>query len=762
MAKMKKEIGRKLKNIFKSVSSLSLDDVKKNYKSSYDKHLSNEQNWLAQREQSIKENGLEKVVEELRNTDGSFIINDKREVKKFISKIDKIFHLDNFIANIGTDTGIKKDIMDLFNELKKASTSNDVDSIIRYYIDSSKLQVKKIPYAILNLFSIIKNLQKPDEYPVNYKLWRFLLKNVFNIDADNNYNQLQDFYKSKLVLPEDITRRDLGMHVYMNCIIDLVAQNLKEEGIDGSSLTNEFNKYFIVENDDTQEVKVFENEKQRVEDKKEDKDESDYDKMNETFPLNLILYGPPGTGKTYHTVDRALERLLSKVELDTLTNRKDEKEQRKELEKKFNELKKDGRIVFTTFHQSMSYEDFIEGIKPETNEKGDLTYDIKPGIFKRISEAASSHSFVDNFEKAWSNLENSLVQKGSLNIPQLQKGKSFNIELCDRTVGVRDKSQSSKTFNKEQLYRVYKGEPGTPGKGLDNYRKAIINVMKKDFGLQNYGTIEKNIESTKNNNASSHINNYVLIIDEINRGNVANIFGELITLIEEDKREKLSVKLPYSNEEFTVPKNLYIIGTMNTADRSVEALDTALRRRFSFEEMMPKPELLADYKIKNGDFVPCSFKDLLETINSRIEVLKDRDHLIGHSYFMIKDKDGNDIEEIDISKKEEANILKDIFFDKIIPLLQEYFYGDYEKIMMVIGKDFFEKPKEAQKTPFAIENIDVPEGVIYNIKSKNEVKMTDALESMKIQNWKEREVISDNISLEDTQLNASETSKNGE
>ena len=112
MAKMKKEIGRKLKNIFKSVSSLSLDDVKKNYKSSYDKHLSNEQNWLAQREQSIKENGLEKVVEELRNTDGSFIINDKREVKKFISKIDKIFHLDNFIANIGTDTGIKKDIMD--------------------------------------------------------------------------------------------------------------------------------------------------------------------------------------------------------------------------------------------------------------------------------------------------------------------------------------------------------------------------------------------------------------------------------------------------------------------------------------------------------------------------------------------------------------------------------------------------------------------------------------------------------------------------
>ena len=132
--------------------------------------------------------------------------------------------------------------------MKKASTSNDVDSIIRYYIDSSKLQVKKIPYAILNLFSIIKNLQKPDEYPVNYKLWRFLLKNVFNIDADNNYNQLQDFYKSKLVLPEDITRRDLGMHVYMNCIIDLVAQNLKEEGIDGSSLTNEFKK--LMQNED--------------------------------------------------------------------------------------------------------------------------------------------------------------------------------------------------------------------------------------------------------------------------------------------------------------------------------------------------------------------------------------------------------------------------------------------------------------------------------------------------------------------------------
>ena len=156
---------------------------------------------------------------------------------------------------------------------------------------------------------------------------------------------------------------------------------------------------------------------------------------------------------------------------------------------------------------------------------------------------------------------------------------------------------------------------------------------------------------------------YVLIIDEINRGNISKIFGELITLIEDDKREKLKVILPYSQEEFTVPKNLYIIGTMNTADRSIAALDIALRRRFAFREMMPKSNLVPK-KVEN-----IMLREKFEEMNKRITILLDRDHQIGHSYFM-------NIETMDD--------LKNIWFNKIVPLINEYFYGDWEKMKLVI------------------------------------------------------------------------------
>lgn len=167
---------------------------------------------------------------------------------------------------------------------------------------------------------------------------------------------------------------------------------------------------------------------------------------------------------------------------------------------------------------------------------------------------------------------------------------------------------------------------------------------------------------------------YVFIIDEINRGNISKIFGELITLIEDSKRagedEAMSVTLPYSQELFSVPENVYILGTMNTADRSIALMDTALRRRFEFIEMMPKEELLTDIVIDN-----VNVKEMLETMNRRIEALYDREHTLGHAFFM------------PLKNKEKATLdqLASIFKNKIIPLLQEYFYEDYEKIMLVLG-----------------------------------------------------------------------------
>ena len=208
---------------------------------------------------------------------------------------------------------------------------------------------------------------------------------------------------------------------------------------------------------------------------------------------------------------------------------------------------------------------------------------------------------------------------------------------------------------------------------------------------------------------------YVLIIDEINRGNVSQIFGELITLIEEDKRvgnaEELQLTLPYSKTRFGVPANLYIIGTMNTADRSVEALDTALRRRFNFEEMLPNHEIL-DGKEIGG----IALDQLLSVLNKRIEILLDRDHTIGHSYL------------INVQSEED---LKYAFKNNIIPLLQEYFYGDYEKTGLVLGTGFFEESEKYTKHIFsAFPTLNYPEsGTILRLKIIDETfNIIDALE----------------------------------
>lgn len=201
------------------------------------------------------------------------------------------------------------------------------------------------------------------------------------------------------------------------------------------------------------------------------------------------------------------------------------------------------------------------------------------------------------------------------------------------------------------------------------------------------GVFKRFCKSAKDNPTE----NYVLIIDEINRGNISKIFGELITLIEESKRadqlEELSVTLPYSNEQFSVPNNLYIIGTMNSSDRSLTSVDIALRRRFEFIEMMPEPNVLKDIQIT--DYKDINVKAILETMNKRIQVLLDRDHCIGHAYF--------------ISLKNDASLekLMKIFEKKIIPLLQEYFFDDWGKINLVLNKNGMVKMEKVEEYLFS-------------------------------------------------------------
>ncbi len=377
-------------------------------------------------------------------------------------------------------------------------------------------------------------------------------------------------------------------------------------------------------------------------------------KNNQSIPkLNQILYGPPGTGKTYHTIDKALEILGENLE------------SRDEKKAKFDEYVKNGQIVFITFHQSYGYEEFVEGIKPMMNNEAnsqEIQYEIKDGIFKEICERAlENEDNIKDFNFYIDKLKEIVKEDGNdperyFKLPntkysiQYRGGKTFRIKFDDMSKNHKDYPVSI-----ENIIKLYKTS-STNEIYNSAYVKAILNYLKTQ-GLKDYQ------EKDEKTNLP-----YIIIIDEINRGNISKIFGELITLIEPSKRigadEELKVTLPYSKEEFGVPQNVYILGTMNTADRSITSLDTALRRRFEFIEMMPDPSVLSD------NYKDVDLQELLKAINTRIEYLLDREKTIGHAFF------------IDVENLED---LKKVFQNKIIPLLQEYFYNDYALINAVLN-----------------------------------------------------------------------------
>lgn len=438
-------------------------------------------------------------------------------------------------------------------------------------------------------------------------------------------------------------------------------------------------------------------------------------------PLNTILFGPPGTGKTYNSINKA----ISIVNLGFNT-----KQDRKLVKEEYDRLEKDNRILFSTFHQSMSYEDFIEGIKPlppKPNEP--LNYDIQAGIFK-IACARAAYLCYKKYNQAkgvgksnytFDDLYNAFIESIKPSIKNNQfpiyktiTGKDVEIYEVNSQDSIKARAKGSKAThvapltqeNLEKLYNKYNS--ASEIKNLDEIRDTVqVSPRSTEFyavfdGLKQFEKtykpdntiIEEDVvvdtteDAEKIKKFTAGIYNdaikqfgkeaepIVLIIDEINRGNVSQIFGELITLIEDDKRigksESLEVILPYSKLKFGVPPNLHLVGTMNTADRSVEALDTALRRRFIFEEIPPK------YDLKELQYEYAGFKafEILQTINKRIEILLDKDHLIGHSYFILKDGE----------KPNEK--LKNSFYKSILPLLQEYFFGDFGKIGLVLGQGF--------------------------------------------------------------------------
>lgn len=452
-------------------------------------------------------------------------------------------------------------------------------------------------------------------------------------------------------------------------------------------------------------------------------------------PENLILYGPPGTGKTYKTMDEALRLCGEPVEGRT----------RGEMAEAYRRLLGEGRIEFATFHQSMAYEDFVEGRQPvtgpdETGEASSAGFRLEtvPGVFRRIAKRAES--------SRGRPADGDGISVGKRQVFKMSIGEANNPEddhLFDDAIrdgytiiGHEDIDWSDEKYadrnaiikayrTKDEDYKPSDSEVRVPftfrnklregdivivskgnqrfraigevaggyeyhprPEGIYNHRRAMRWLWVDHDGVSVRGEIHSSyfmqwpiyqlphdkliipaLERYMNSQraGTGGLEPFVLIIDEINRANISKVFGELITLLEPDKRlgqpHELRVRLPYSGDGFGVPSNLHILGTMNTADRSIALLDTALRRRFTFREMMPDPSVLDEV---DGIDLP----RLLSTINGRIEYLYDREHQIGHAYFM--------------DCKTRADV-DGVMRHKVIPLLAEYFYDDWDKIAAVLG-----------------------------------------------------------------------------
>jgi hypothetical protein len=452
--------------------------------------------------------------------------------------------------------------------------------------------------------------------------------------------------------------------------------------------------------------------------------------MTRSNPINRILYGPPGTGKTYRTVYEALSILNPDIDQDLLTNPM----RRDEAVSLFNQYVDSNQITFCTFHQSFSYEEFVEGIRFSEEKKH---YEVQDGLFKTLCKAAristSERKQAYDFDPETTqffkmSLGNTATDDDEIydycisnNVIALGWGEHVDFSKCDNRSAIRKLYESQlpneNPYGAEFVERfkhwmrvgdiviVSYGNKSARAIGKitggynykanspiryhhfrevqwlfeDNDTMLPVQSILRDkvFSQQTvymFANDDLNTESIQSiisgdNGLNGQERQFVMIIDEINRGNISKIFGELITLIETDKRmgqrNELSATLPYSGDRLRVPSNVHILGTMNTADRSIALLDTALRRRFEFVEMLP------DYEVLPTDVEGVNIRLMLETINRRIEYLYDRDHIIGHSYFILENPQIDDY----------LQIIK----NKVIPLLQEYFYEDWEQIELILG-----------------------------------------------------------------------------
>lgn len=587
-------------DIYKIINETETDFDKLKNTNSFKEIFEKEKNWLLNIEDKLNLlkdtkviNSFKIFIDKLKNKDYVFNDDDLPYLQTFTSKVNEIVKIADRLNNFKNNDEIR--LVDLFNDIKKSETLTDL---------KIKLPNRLSPF-LPHLFSVVKHTQYPEKYPIFYKYWKNIIREV--LKKDDNYSIMCEIYNSINIKSE----RHLNFAAYLGAIGVNIAQKIHD------------NK--IVENKEASSYKWIEkhllnlpdylnlitnNSKSEMTNEIKNIDGADDMLKNskQTKPLNQILYGPPGTGKTYNTINKALEIICEQQvddEIKTLLKKANHTEDdRKKLKAKFEEYKKAGQIEFVTFHQSYGYEEFVEGIKPCglddcESENNDIKYSVQAGIFKRLSKIAENTDRVNdqspdiNKTQSYDNCLQAYIQKieqhiatsgnytvnhnnVTFNIAKVNYLKNGNFYSFGCLTSNNTKFGLNNEIIKRDLCDIINGKIDTytdikPTRASNQgyignaiYYFALMMDIKKDFSNCEYN--EEQNDSYEKDNA---IKNYILIIDEINRGNISKIFGELITLIEPSKRigadEEIRVKLPYSGdteEPFGVPSNLYIIGTM--------------------------------------------------------------------------------------------------------------------------------------------------------------------------------------------------------
>jgi 5-methylcytosine-specific restriction protein B len=405
---------------------------------------------------------------------------------------------------------------------------------------------------------------------------------------------------------------------------------------------------FIFNNDKKQDYNYFMNCDDNI--NQEADEVSEYDIYMESLNSshNIILHGAPGTGKTYLAKQVAAQMIGCSTD----------------------ELYNSEQFDFVQFHPNYDYSDFVEGLRP-VNHDGIVGFERRNGIFMNFCERAKSGVQVggqDNFDEAWDKFIDSVLDSDDYYIVKTLNGKEMHLQAFERNgiTGVTEKDSTSRYYNHDQCYNVYRGLSGVPKDGFDNYRKAIIKHLKEEFSLKDY----------KEPQEGSNKKPYVFVIDEINRGDISKILGELFFSIDPNYRGiKGAVTTQFSNlydgtdgknpgVKFYIPENVYVIGTMNDIDRSVDSFDFAMRRRFRFIEVKAEQRLSMLEELDEEKREEAEFRLLnLNRSISATEGLSESYH-VGPSYFLkLKDLDYN----YDV-----------LWSDYIKPLLVEYLRGSYD------------------------------------------------------------------------------------